>query len=321
MNDFEAIKQYLDEIIIDPIPRYIYLREIEKRQESEVVCTRSFEQVRESRWYRQLEDGMLGDGSYGRFHSMDSKDKTRRVFKTTEEAIRRMKDMGLPSYDMLIKKVCNIMSKYISGEEIWSDRCENFYGFEVTLNSMVGANMALLSNSSDDTHRYKKLCAFYLEEAYHDSDIFRMDVWNEHNHDNYDFLLKPWTIHMLWLLYNNPYISELTLRKFMTYLWNREEGIYYLYNYPVAKCVNVEDRHFLKWIYALEHVSGVRIFADLASKEVQEHLIKQALKIIHKEAEVPKSGPVLGHYHESWRKDDLCCCDMVLRIARIISKY
>lgn len=321
MNDFAAIKQYLDENIIDSLPRYIYLREIEKRKESDSICRRTFEQVKESKWYRQLEDGMLEDGSYGRFHTMDTKDKTKRVFKTTEEAIRRMKDMGLPTYDKLIEKVCNIMSKYISGEENWSDTLENHYGFEIALNSMVGANMALLCNSSEVAQRYKKLCAFYLEKSYHDSDLFMIDVWNEKNHDNYDFLLKPWTIHILWLLYNNPYVSELTLHKFMTYLWNREEGIYYLYNYPIAKCVDVEDRHFLKWIYALEHVSGVSIFANLASDEVHEHLIKQVLKIIHKEAEVPKSGPVFGHYHESWRKDDLCCCDMVLRIARIISKF
>lgn len=320
MDDFLVIKQYLNENILEPLPRYIYLKEIERVHETDKNCIDLQEKIRESKWYRQLENGMLEDGSYGRFHTMDSKDKTGRVFKTTEEAIRRMKDVGLSASDKLVQKVCNIMCKYITGEANWSDRIEKHYGFEKALNSMVGANMALLEDTSEETQRYKKLCAFYIEESFHGGEFFQMDIWNRMNYDNYDFMLKPFTVHILWLLNNNPYISEKILHKFMYLVLTREEGIYYLYDNMISKFVDIEDKHFLKWLNAITNINRVNIFTGLITEELKRHLYKQALKIINKETHVPKSGPVFGHYHESWRKDELCRCDMVLRIARVIAK-
>lgn len=318
MDDFKVIKQYLEEHIMDPLPHYIYLREIESRDEHDEALISLYDKIRESKWYKQLEEEMYEDGSFGRFHSMDSKDKRKRAFKTTEEAVRRMKDLGLTDHDILVQKVCKIMRKYATGEANWSDRHEKHYGFEIALNSMVGANMALLGDSSQVTQRYKKLCAFYIEDAFAGGDLFDIDIWTKKNHSNYDFMLRPWTIHILWLLYDNTYISNITLHKFLIFLLNRDEGIYYLYDTKVSGLVDIEDKHFLKWLHALENISRLSIFTNLWKDETRIHLIRQAVKLMNKEAVVPMRSPLIGHYHESWKKEELCRCDIVLRIARVI---
>lgn len=321
MKGFELVKEYLDHHIVEHIPRYLFLREIEGKHEDDGECIKLHEKLMESKWYKQLEEEMLEDGSFGRFHSMDSKDKTKRVFRTTEEAVRRMKDLGLPTYDLLVVKVCTIMRKYLSGEAHWSDRIEKHFGFEIALNSMVGANLALLNDELEEVKRYKKLCAYYLEAAFTDSDELKMDIWDKLNRDNCDFLLAPKTIHILWLLHKNPYISDTTLRKFLDILWMNSDGIYYLYgNRAISECIQIEDKNFMGWLYALEHISRVGLNDYPVREEVRIHLLKQVLKLINYECGIPKSNQVFGHYHASWRKEELCRCDMVLRIARVISR-
>lgn len=65
------------------------------------------------KWVRQLEESQLSDGSWGRFHSQDTKQKT--VFRTTEEAIDRAFALGLEPSDKSSGGQADISRMYCMG--------------------------------------------------------------------------------------------------------------------------------------------------------------------------------------------------------------
>jgi len=68
-KDIQAIIDYLVPVIADPFPRYILKREILR----EIPTAAEIDAIHSLKWYRQLADEQWEDGSWGRFHSQDSK--------------------------------------------------------------------------------------------------------------------------------------------------------------------------------------------------------------------------------------------------------
>ncbi len=105
--------EYLDEHISDPVPRYIFEKEIKREPYDGLVRA----QLKISRWYKQLADEQGSNGSWGRFHTQDTKLRSRHKFVTTETALRRARELSLDSDDEIVDKAIHLMERYISGDE------------------------------------------------------------------------------------------------------------------------------------------------------------------------------------------------------------
>ena len=84
IKDLQPIIDYLASVIADPFPRYIFKKEILRETPTEA----DIEAIHASKWYRQLADEQWDDGSWGRFHSMDSRIAAKQKFVSTEAALK-----------------------------------------------------------------------------------------------------------------------------------------------------------------------------------------------------------------------------------------
>jgi hypothetical protein len=119
-KDLQNIIDYLMPVAADPFPRYIFKKEILR----ETPSYTDIDAIHSSKWYKQLADEQWEDGSWGRFHSQDSKAPIKQKFVTTEAALRRARELGLTKDDPIIEKCIKRMERYVSGEETWTDNIE-----------------------------------------------------------------------------------------------------------------------------------------------------------------------------------------------------
>lgn len=122
------------------------------------------------------------------------------------------------------------------------------------------------------------------------------------------------------MLQGTDCISDELQRKYLNFIWNRQEGIYYISEFSLTHQICLEDKRFTMGLNALEVLSGFSLFTELAEKHIIPHLIKEIERLMTNEVILPPARPVTGHYSESWRGKDARKNDLILRILRIIKK-
>ena len=86
--------------VSDPFPQYIFRKDILRELPSRSECTA----IIASKWYQQLAEEQWENGSWGRFHTQDTKALLKKKFVTTEHALRRARDLSLDRNDPIIQK-------------------------------------------------------------------------------------------------------------------------------------------------------------------------------------------------------------------------
>ena len=275
--------------------------------------------MRASRHYLPLANEQREDGGYGRFHSMDSLDKSPRLFRTTEQAVLRMRDLMLPPDDPVVLRAERALLGYLSGTLAYSDRIEHHPDFDIALCSMAAASASILGSADKRVERRKAVCAQYVSSAAEAvaSGSDYETVWRASALARHDLALRPETIHVLWLLWENPYLEEETEYRFLRYLWGR--SVYYTPGIPAREKRFADSAQFARWLFVLEQFSGARTFPRLMQEhQTAEFLEREALRLIGGLAEPYPIGELLGRYQEGKRTKPGLIWDTVLRIARLL---
>lgn len=312
-NSFDVILANLSERAFDPIQAHI-LRTIRGQTPSGVDYT-------QSKWYRQLADTQWPDGSWGRFHSMDS--SVKQVFTTTEAALRRAWDMGLPKDDPVVAESIALMERYLRGEQAWLDRTEvhrdGGRSFPVAFRFLIAANISRFDPDNPLLASRREICAKNLAVAFEGGALDEDIWWREIRKDD-EILLEAFMIYPAWLLQNCDCMDDALQRKYLDYLWRREQGIYYLPKFPPCALRSLEDKRFPAWLGILESLSGFSLFPEFMREEALPYLLHEAGRLMHEDIALPAAPPMIGHYAESWRDKDMRKTDLLLRMARIIAK-
>jgi len=306
-----AIIQFLSGQSSGAMPRWLSARVL--GGEADAVAMRA------SRHYLPLASEQREDGGYGRFHSMDSQDKSPRLFRTTELAVQRMRDLMLPPDDPVVLRTERALLGYVDGTLAYSDRIEHHPDFDIALCSMTAANASALGSVDERVERRKAVCAQYVSSAAEmiDSGNDYAAVWRASALERHDLALKPETIHVLWLLWQNPYLEEEAEHQFLRYLWDR--SIYYTPGIPARDKRFADSAQFARWLFVLEQFSGARTFPRLMREhQTNEFLEQEALRLAGGLAEPYPNGELLGRYQEGKRTKPGLIWDTVLRIARLL---
>lgn len=319
MISTEVIRDYLSDLVTDPVPRFILFKEIYKLPSDSSVYRDTYEEVKRSKWYLQLLQEQWPDGSWGRFHSMDSKAEVKQVFPTTESALRRIRELSLDTQDPMVAACIHRMECYLDGSDQWSDRIEKHYGFEVSLNTMVAGNLSLFIPDHPLIMEKRRICAENMTKAFCKGDLDEK-IWLDENKKSYEILLQAFMLHTAWLMQNNPYLNEEIQRKYLSYLWNRKEGIYYVSGSAPAITVPLESKKFTEWLSCLEALSNFTLFPEFMRQGAYEHLLNEAERLMNQKISLPPAHPVFGHYSESWRSKEKRSYDLLLRILRLLVK-
>lgn len=113
VKSLQDIIEYLLANASDPFPRYILKKEIQNQKISDT----DIDAIHSSKWYCQLADEQWADGSWGRFHSMDSSLAKKKKFVSTEAALRRAHELSLTRDDPVVAKCIVLMERYIRAKK------------------------------------------------------------------------------------------------------------------------------------------------------------------------------------------------------------
>ncbi|MDP7611960.1 MAG: hypothetical protein QGH62_05905, partial [Nitrospinaceae bacterium] len=135
---------------LDPVPRYLILRDVMHLDLNDPILSRAEKLLTESRWIKLLRDSQWEDGTWGRFHTQNTKIK--QPIPTTEIAIRIALDSGLDRDSPILKKTIGFMVDHIDGRSEWRDwpeKHDNPAAWFVGIPYISAANLALI----DDNHQ------------------------------------------------------------------------------------------------------------------------------------------------------------------------
>lgn len=125
-----------------PIPCYRILKQILERSADDAELGQAYQDVINSLWYAELSSTQLANGSWGRFHSRDSKVKTR--FPTTELALTRALALGLDRSDTLLARTYLYIESVVGGIRQWTDPPEKHDGWAFNTHTISAATLARL---------------------------------------------------------------------------------------------------------------------------------------------------------------------------------
>ena len=211
------------------------------------------------------------------------------------------------------------MECYLNGSALWPDTIEKHPGFIIALNTIVASNLSLLLPDHPLLQNKRRYCAENITKAFYNG-VFVEDIWIAENKRCNEIYLNAYMVHPARLLQNNSWLSEEVQRKYLKYLWNRKEGIYYISNSAPADTASLESKKFNTWLSNLEALSGFSLFSEFMQQGALHHLQSEAKRLMTKEIILPTAHPVYGHYSESWRTKDKHRYDLLLRILRLLIK-
>lgn len=315
---FNDTIDYLQENMCDPTPQYILAGELQKQTVTESLLTR----FRESKWYQQLLKEQQEDGSFGRFHSMDSSVKKRK-FSTTEAALLRMHDLGLCKNDPMLIKTIQLLIRYINGEQTWTDTVEkhkdNGKGHLHSRFYISAADLCIFDPKNPLLSPFYEVCVNQLANAFR-SGNYDEEAWEARNKDYTGCNLQASMAYPVRLIQNADILEETLQRRYLDYLFHHKEGIYYVSNAAPILPVSVEDKYFSLWLYALDTLSGFSLFPEYAKPVIVPHLLNEMRRLRTEEIHLPSSGQIIGRYSENTRTRDAGRNDLLLRMVRILNK-
>lgn len=307
--------KYLCESAEDPIPRYIIKKEILRTTPDES----DWKTVQNSKWYLQLFMEQWENGSWGRFHTQDTKSKTKQIFPTTEAALCRALDLSLDYNDERLKKTICLMERFLLDEETWLDKNEHHDNFQEAFKTIITANLSLFSPFHPLVLRKKEACVQVLSKACEDG-CFDEAIWEKEDRKSGNILLRPYMVYVPWLLQNNPFLNKKLESLYLQYIWHREKGIYYRLETPVCRPYSIKSPAFPKWMSCLESLSGFSLFGEWMEETINPFLLQQMDLLRKRAVRLPPVQTVIGRYNESWRRKNKREDDYMLRIVRLLAK-
>lgn len=318
IKSLQDIAEYLLVNVSDPFPRYILKKEILNEKISET----DLEAIHLSKWYCQLADEQWTDGSWGRFHSMDSSHAKKKKFVSTEAALRRAYELSLIKDDPVVAKCIVLMERYVRGEETWRDYVEKHHDDGKShLHSrsyLTAAQLNLFDPENPVVKPKRDVFVRTLRIAF-SRGSFDEKAWEQENREYRGPCLNGWNAYPLMIMQNCDCMPDELQRQYLGYIWSKKEGIYYISNFAPAEKQYIDDKSFTSWLLSLEILSGFSLFPEFMT-DAYRHLISEINRLIADEVKLPAAHPISGHYSESWRDKNSRKNDMILRMLRVLVK-
>lgn len=321
MITIQQIIEYLSENISDSVPKYILTKEIYKKDPSSSEYVNAYNGMKKSKWYCELADEQWDDGSWGRFHTMSSKE-IKQKFVSTEVALRRACELGLSKDDAMIAKCIKIMERYVREEETWTDYVEkhkdNGKGHMFCRPFLTAANINIFDPENPAVKPLRYVVAETLKTAFA-TGVFDEEFWEQKvNEYHVPSIAHPRIAYSAMLLKSVNCMEDTLQRQYLDYIWNGKNGIYYVSSIPPAEKRRLEDKQFVEWLKTLELLSGFSLFPDFMKDDAFPHLLNEVDRLIN--GDIDLSHIKTDRYADSWRDKNKRKADIVLRIARILVK-
>lgn len=274
-----------------------------------------------SRWAKEIISLQKPDGSWGYFHTLSNPTKSQPI--TTEQALRRLKILGLTENDEPIQRAIKYIESCLKREIDIPDRKEKFRDWEIFRSLMFATWIKIFSPQNQYALDVAKKWANIIENA------FLYDAYNHieyvksfseilgmkpHNDRSVDFV----TFYQITIL--QGMLKPSTEEKVINYIINDDTGIYYIYGAKIATLPkDFSSKEANRYLSAVELLSGY----DKA-KEPLGFVVEWLKSNKHNEGywdlgPSAKDG-INFPLSDSWRSVQSRRKDCTLRIERLIEK-
>ena len=323
----------------DPVVRYLLLRDVLRLplDDSELLDSKSH--LTENKWIQQLQEEQWDDGSWGRFHSQDTKRK--QIIPTTEYAIRRACQLGLDLDNPMLQKARDYCVGILLDEYETRDQKEFIrFGTELWdtgIKKIVAATLSEIQPDHPVLDEYRNFWISIMIRSYPDgyynreaeieahSELRKIIVTNSFKRAHIDRggfqIVDRYSVRLLGT--QSDLIPETVEKAYFLKLWN--EGVGYMtIGYPqeqlqslrfadwISKVTLLSDfpswkkniKSQIEWLWQQNHENGIWItesgFWDFDSKN---------------------TGTGKTYLSSSWRKKENRAFDWTTRILVLLCKY
>jgi hypothetical protein len=278
LAQIESSGYRLLELTGQPVPRWRILKDVLTLPDESDVVNATSAALLTSRWVKELEDTQQPDGTWGRFHSRDSKLHNR--FPTTELAIRRALCLGLEKDSSLLQRSMGYMHGVLDGNAAWSDPAEKHEGWPVNLRSITAATLTSLDPTDptiiDIARSWAQIAAEAFASGSYDPEAERAAHLRIHGIKTRGKYLKLASLYPL-LLLSTPSsgLSLETEKALLNWVWQKHNGIYYIYGSCLAEAPALTSAHFVDWLRALSLLARFRTSKGVCASSIEWLWIQQ----------------------------------------------
>jgi hypothetical protein len=249
----------------EAIVAYRLLREVLRVPTNDPELVQMNSTVLQNKWVQQLEDAQMPDGSWGRFHSQDTKKKT--VFRTTEEAIDRAFALGLEPSNLILRRVSQYIQDVLEGETQITDRTEKSESWPLLVKFILAGRLAQIDPASKLLDSFWTYLAEVAKQAF-TSGNYRLE-------DEADAYLNLSRIHVpggflesqhaLLILSSRRLPSQLD-RALVRWIWHKPDGIRYI----CAPLSNLKPRLIGYWLRSINLLSRFATWREISAEALNQ---------------------------------------------------
>ena len=262
-KDLEAIGERILSMSPEPVPKFRILRDVFRLDTSDPDYRKATAELDSSFWVERLASSQLHDGTWGRFHTQNT--KVKQQFPTTQSALRVALDCGLDSEHRIIQRLLPTLKDYVDGACIWPDgqeKHDNPAAWPIWVRHYSAAALAAIDPFHAAIDEFWHIRAQSLAEAFA-SGVFDRDAEIAALNRLLDCRMKnPVPFHfepsLQVITATRMHLPEMVERGVINYLLTSETGIYYVFDCPLEQHRNIEDRKFCAWLRALILLSRFR---------------------------------------------------------------
>jgi hypothetical protein len=266
-------------------------------------------------WVKELAYRQRADGTWGRFHSMDSTIKAR--FPTCETAIRRALALGLDINTPVLHRAIEFMEKVLAGKAAWSDRVEKSENWPIGVEAITAGTLAQVDPSNPAIRQAWEYWAEIAERSFPEGAYYPSAEWQAHKAKRGVGIHYLGSRYVLTLLgARSADLSPSLDRRLVGWIWNNPLGIGYL----GADLKHPLSFHIFNWLESLEILAGFQSWRSVAVNVIKwlwEQRKTTGLWDFGQEVGKSCYFPL----SDDWRKAGNRALDHSTRVSALLKKY
>ena len=330
-NDLKTTAERLLEMHPDPVPRFRLMRDVLHLDPADATYRDAEKGIEGSKWFVLLQDSQLADGTWGRFHTQDT--RLKQPFPTTETAIAVALDSGADQHSPILQKTLGTIVDYVDDKIIWPDpreKHDNPLAWDVWVRHFSAAVLALIDRRHPRLDEFWNIWAEVLSASFHSGNYDRqreIEVLN--------LLLKcrmkePVPFHkkyplMILSATDNRLPGNLE-RLLLDFVIHSPTGVYYIYEKNISVLPPILSKNFWNWFQAHKLLSRFHLWRELSEKAINWIWAQRTedgfWDLGNKIGRKPYTSFPLS---ESWRRAENrridCSVEMLALLSRSFNRY
>jgi hypothetical protein len=263
-NQIESLARGLLESRPNAIVRHRLLRDCLRLPPGSAELVAAHLQMLSHPWVEGLAREQHSDGSWGRFHSMDSTVRSR--FPTSETALRRALALGLDREDLILRRAIDFLTGVLEGKAAWRDRVEKSEGWPIGVEAITAGTLAQVDPSHPAILPAWEYWAGIAVRCFPNGAYDPSAEWEAHKKRRgiaIHYLQSRYVLSLLGA--RSAHLPAALDRQIVDWIWNDPAGIGYL----GADLQHPRPFHIFQWLESLEILSAFQSWKEFTGGAIR----------------------------------------------------